>query len=186
MLSKTQQEQFLAKAQKLAPQLKYRTVDADAVITPVKDKSVWQDYRMEKGDLAGFLKDNDFANGSSFIVSMPETVVGQAAFSVDFCKGYADSPSRIQITIGELPQEVVNADMPYNGTLNGSWLQKEIINIDDLPCDVILPRRYSGKYIRFDMQNDRHRNIVSLLPTRSVFQSLTQNFILQLLAKLLT
>ena len=43
MLSKTQQEQFLAKAQKLAPQLKYRTVDADAVITPVKDKSVWQD-----------------------------------------------------------------------------------------------------------------------------------------------
>ncbi|MBE6359489.1 MAG: hypothetical protein E7057_09640 [Lentisphaerae bacterium] len=153
MLSKTQQEQFLAKAQKLAPQLKYRTVDADAVITPVKDKSVWQDYRMKKGDLAGFLKDNDFANGSSFIVSMPETVVGQAAFSVDFCKGYADSPSRIQITIGELPQEVVNADMPYNGTLNGSWLQKEIINIDDLPCDVILPRRYSGKYIRFDMLN---------------------------------
>ncbi len=153
MFSRSQQEFFLAKAETLKPQLKYREVPADAVVTPVKECSVWQDYRMEKGDLDSFLQNNDFANGSSFIVSLPETVVGQLAFTVNWHAGYADSPSRLQITVGELPQEVIAADEPYSGTLNGSWLQKEIINIDDLPCDVVLPRRYSGKYIRFDMKN---------------------------------
>ncbi len=153
MFSRSQQEFFLAKAETLKPQLKRWKVSADAVVTAVKDNAVWQDYRMEKGDLDSFLQNNDFANGSSFIVSLPETVVGQVVFSIDFCKGYADSPSRIQITVGELPQEVVNAALLYNGTLNGSWLQKEIINIDDLPCQVVLPRRYSGRYIRFDMLN---------------------------------
>ena len=153
MFSRSRQEFFLAKAETLKPQLKRWKVSADAVVTPVKECTAWQDYRMVKGDLDTFLQNNDFANGSSFIVSLPETTVGQLAFTIDFCKGYADSPSRLQITCGELPREVIDTGLPYNGTLNGSWLQTEIINIDDLPCNVILPRRYSCKYIRFDMLN---------------------------------
>ena len=153
MFSRSQQEFFLAKAETLKPQLKRWKVSADAVVTPVKECTAWQDYRMVKGDLDTFLQNNDFANGSSFIVSLPETTVGQVAFTIDFCKGYADSPSRLQITCGELPREVIDAGLPYNGTLNGSWLQTEVITIDDLPCQVVLPRRYSGKYIRFDMLN---------------------------------
>ncbi len=153
MFSRSQQEFFLAKAETLKPQLKRWKVSADAVVAPAKECTAWQDYRMVKGDLDTFLQNNDFANGSSFIVSLPETTVGQVAFTIDFCNGYADSPSRLQITCGELPREVIDAGLPYNGTLNGSWLQTEVITIDDLPCQVVLPRRYSCKYIRFDMLN---------------------------------
>ena len=151
MFSKSQQQIFLAKAQALTPELKHWIVPADALVIPVRDMDVWQDYRMEKSCLKEFLANNEFASGTSFIVSLPETSVGQLAFSIYSPNGYADSPSRLRITLGELPQEVISVDKPYNGTLNGSWLQTEIINIDDLPCQVILPRRYSCRYIRFDM-----------------------------------
>ena len=151
MFSANEQQEFLKKAQALLPEQQRWTVNADARVTPVEDKNIWQDYRMEKSDLAEFLDNTVFASGDSFMVSLPETTVGQLAFTLTSPCGYADSPSRLRITLGELPQEVIFADKPYHGTLNGSWLQTEIINIDDLPCDVVLPRRYSCKYIRFDM-----------------------------------
>ena len=151
MFSCEQQKEFIRKADELTPQLKRWVVNADALVTPVEDKNVWQDYRMEPSNLDEFLANNDFASGSSFIVKLPETTVGQLAFTITSPCGYADSPSRLRITLGELPQEVINATLPYNGTLNGSWLQTEIINIDNLPAEVVLPRRYSCKYIRFEM-----------------------------------
>ena len=151
MFSIEQQTEFLKKAAALTPKLKRWPVYADALVTPVEDKSVWQNYRMEPSNLDEFLANNDFASGNSFIVKLPETTVGQLAFTIMSPCGYADSPSRLRITLGELPQEVVNATLPYNGTLNGSWLQTEIINIDNLPAEVVLPRRYSCKYIRFEM-----------------------------------
>ena len=151
MFSIEQQQQFLNKAKELTPKLKFWEVAADAVITPCEDKSIWQNYSMKKGNLNEFLANNSFKNGDSFIVSLPETLVGQLAFKISSVSGYADSPSRLRITLGELPQEVIAVDKPYKGTLNGSWLQTEIINIDNLPTEVILPRRYSCKYIRFDM-----------------------------------
>ncbi|MBR7121391.1 MAG: hypothetical protein IKC94_04035, partial [Lentisphaeria bacterium] len=82
MFSRSQQEFFLAKAETLKPQLKRWKVSADSVVTPAKECTAWQDYRMVKGDLDTFLQNNDFANGSSFIVSLPETTVGQLAFTI--------------------------------------------------------------------------------------------------------
>lgn len=142
---------FLAKAQALMPELKHWQVDADAVVTPVRDTTAWQNCRLEKKNLKEFLSNHQFSNGSSFIVSLPETVVGQVAFSVFSVDGYGDSPSRLRITPMELPGEILSFDEPYHGTLNSSWIQSEIITIDDLPCNVILPRRYSCRYIRFDL-----------------------------------
>ena len=138
MFSIEQRTEFLKKAAALTPKLKRWPVYADALVTPVEDKSVWQNYRMEPSNLDEFLANNDFASGNSFIVKLPETTVGQLAFTIMSPCGYADSPSRLRITLGELPQEVVNATLPYNGPLNGSWLQTEIINIDNLPAEVVL------------------------------------------------
>ena len=151
MFNFEQQQQFIKKANALTPQLKRWVVPIEKLATPVFDENVWQNYTMKQSDLQEFLSTHSFANGDSFIVALPETLVGQLAFRLSSLQGYADSPSRLRITLGELPQEVVFADKPYNGTLNGSWLQSEVINIDDLPMDVVLPRRYCCKYIRFDM-----------------------------------
>lgn len=82
MFSKSQQQIFLAKAQALTPELKHWIVPADALVIPVRDMDVWQDYRMEKSCLKEFLANNEFASGTSFIVSLPETSVGQLAFSL--------------------------------------------------------------------------------------------------------
>ena len=143
--------EFLARAQALLPRLKEWEVPAAAVVTPVKDGAAWQGWRMTVAAPIAELSGRDMATGDSVIVGLPETVVGRLAFSLTSPGGYADSPSRLRITLGELPQEVLDPDKPYHGTLNGSWLQTEIVNIDDLPAEVVLPRRYSCRYIRFDL-----------------------------------
>ena len=143
--------EFLARAQALLPRLKEWEVPAAAVVTPVKDGAAWQGWRMTVAAPIAELSGRDMATGDSVIVGLPETVVGRLAFSLTSPGGYADSPSRLRITLGELPQEVIDPDKSYHGTLNGSWLQTEIVNIDDLPAEVVLPRRYSCRYIRFDL-----------------------------------
>ncbi|MCI5779602.1 MAG: glycoside hydrolase [Lentisphaeria bacterium] len=150
-MSHSQCRVFLDKARALTPQLKQWEVPADFEVAPVHDPRVWQDYRLDAVGPASALAERDLGTGESFLVRLPETVVGQLAFSLISPGGYADSPSRLRITLGELPQEVVFPDKPYRGTLNGSWLQTEIVNIDDLPAEVVLPRRYSCRYIRFDL-----------------------------------
>lgn len=150
-------EDFLDRAQDLLPRLKEWVVPASGVVAPVRDETCWQEWRMEKTATVAELSDRAFVTGDSFTVCLPETVVGHLAFRLISGNGYADSPSRLRITLGELPQEVLDPDKPYNGTLNGSWLQTEIVNIDDLPAEVVLPRRYSCRYIRFDLLGVPHK-----------------------------
>ena len=146
-----QSQRFLAKAENLLPRLREWEVPARHLVAPEMDKLAWQESRLVPVGTVDMLADRDFTTGDSFIVSLPETVVGHLAFRLVSQNGYADSPSRLRITLGELPQEVLDPDKPYHGTLNGSWLQTEIVNIDDLPAEVVLPRRYSCRYIRFDL-----------------------------------
>lgn len=61
-----------------------------------------------------------------------------------------DAPLRLRLVFGELPAEVADADLPYQGTLSQSWMQEEVINLDALPARVTLPRRYAFRYLRID------------------------------------
>jgi hypothetical protein len=47
-----------------------------------------------------------------------------------------------------MPCEIAESFDDYNGWLSRSWLQDEIINIDVLPTEIQLPRRYAFRYLK--------------------------------------
>ena len=146
-----QQHKWLEQAEALKPVLKHWRVEAAYAVTPVADGNAWQGCRMEREPLRPFLEKSRFAIGDLFIVELPESSVGRLHFSLSVLSGYADSPVRLKIVFGEFPLEMINDPDTYRGSLSRAWLQDETVNIDDLPCEFSLPRRYSCRYISFQV-----------------------------------
>ncbi len=147
----TKQTTWLERAEALKPCLKHWRVDAAYAVTPVADAAVWQGYRMKREALGAFLERSRFTIGDSFIVELPESTVGKLHFSLKVLNGYADSPVKLRIILGEMPLEVVTDPATYQGSLSRAWLQDETVVIDDLPCEFALPRRYACRYISFQV-----------------------------------
>ena len=46
-----------------------------------------------------------------------------------------------------MPAELAAESSEYDGWLSRSWIQEEIVHIDELPATLELPRRYSFRYV---------------------------------------
>jgi hypothetical protein len=62
-----------------------------------------------------------------------------------------DAPARLRFVFGEVPTDVAEPLYPYKGNLSSSWLPDEIVNIDNLPERVRLPRRYAFRYLKIEV-----------------------------------
>ncbi|GAA3331280.1 hypothetical protein GCM10020331_087240 [Ectobacillus funiculus] len=62
-----------------------------------------------------------------------------------------DAPLSLKLTFGEMPVEMAEPFSEYDGWLSSSWLQEETIYVDVLPARIELPRRYSFRYIKFEV-----------------------------------
>ena len=65
--------------------------------------------------------------------------------------GVFDAPVLIKFFFAETKTELDTDVSNYNGTLSGSWIQKEIVHVDALPCVLRLPRRYACRFIRMEI-----------------------------------
>ena len=91
--------------------------------------------------------------GDSFILDFGAHTVGQLQLTLS-PEPACDAPTRLKITLGEVPAEVAEPFDPYDhrkGTLSRSWLQDEVINIDLLPQTLTLPRRYAFRYVKIEI-----------------------------------
>jgi len=61
---------------------------------------------------------------------------------------HQDAPATIDFFIAENKKELNENINDYHGWVSSSWIQHEIIHIDDLSLPVKLNRRYAGRYIR--------------------------------------
>jgi alpha-L-rhamnosidase len=59
-----------------------------------------------------------------------------------------DAPCRLRLTFGESLYDVTEDLSSVETWISTSWLPDEVINVDYLPADVSLPRRYSFRYVR--------------------------------------
>lgn len=144
---------WLERAELLKPALNRQDTEACAVVFPVTDSAAWQGVRMRREPLEPFLAANTFASGGDFTVELPESTVGRVRFSVEAASGYPDSPVRLRLVFGETPFEITGCDQPFDAILSRSWLQDETFTLDDLPGEFTLPRRYSCRYIQFQVLN---------------------------------
>ena len=112
----------------------------------------WQGARIQETEpLLAASVPHGYQKGDHFIVIFPETVVGRLHFKVIAENGYGDSPTWLRMRFAELPGELKHWDDPFTGILNCAWLQEDTIHIDNLPADVTLPRRYSCRYVEFEV-----------------------------------
>lgn len=141
-------EQFIEKAQQLIPKLHETKVPPAAVIEVMADETAFQGWKTRvKADITT-LNQTVLGKGDSVMLDFGDHQVGYMTFKLKAVGSPADAPLRLKLIFGEMPCEMGESFDSYEGWLSRSWLQDEIINVDVLPCELTLPRRYAFRYVK--------------------------------------
>ena len=139
---------WLAKASRATPKL-FRTAKRPvAVINVVKDAAGFQGWKTVVSNKPESVCNRPLSPGDSFILDFGEHITGQLILSLRSFEVPVDAPVRLSLIFGEVPAEVAEPFDPYAGELTRAWLQDEVLNVDDVPQMVTLPRRYAFRYVK--------------------------------------
>lgn len=94
------------------------------------------------------LSDNLYGRGDSFILDFGQHLVGRLSVDIDCVGSPMDAPLYLKIQFAEIPYEMAYRSDKYDSWLSRSWIQEEIIHIDELPTTLKLSRRYSFRYVK--------------------------------------
>jgi alpha-L-rhamnosidase len=92
-----------------------------------------------------------YGKGDQVILDFGSHRVGYLSFHLGVEGVNVDAPARLRLTFGEIPYDVTENLHPCKTWISTSWLPDEIINVDWLPTDVELPRRYSFRYLKIEV-----------------------------------
>ncbi len=116
-------EVFLRKAEELKPKL---------IVT--KKEMLGEDRILKKGDEAFF----DFGDHYVGYLTVEFEPVGR----------HQDAPLYFEIQFFESPEEFKEKPERYHGWICPSWIQREQVHIDVLPCAYRFQRRYALRYVK--------------------------------------
>jgi len=135
-------------AESIKPKLHKAEVYPKEVIEVIKDPNAFQGCKTQTiGSIEG-LQEKSFGKNESLIVDFGDHQVGYLNLSIKPTGSLPDAPLRLKLIFGEMPCEIAESFDDYNGWISRSWLQDEIINIDVLPTEIQLPRRYAFRYLK--------------------------------------
>ncbi|RDW59419.1 hypothetical protein BP6252_12506 [Coleophoma cylindrospora] len=92
-----------------------------------------------------------YGRGEQLIVDFGSHRVGYLSFHLGVEGVNIDAPARLRITFGEVPYDVTESLHPCYTWISTSWLPDEVINVDWLPADIAMPRRYAFRYVKFEV-----------------------------------
>jgi alpha-L-rhamnosidase len=92
-----------------------------------------------------------YGKGDEVILDFGSHRVGYLSFHVGVEGVNVDAPARLRLTFGEIPYDVTENLHPCETWISTSWLPDEVINVDWLPTDVDMPRRYSFRYLKIEV-----------------------------------
>lgn len=92
-----------------------------------------------------------YGRGEEFILDFGSHRVGYLSFHLGVDGVNIDAPARLRVTFGEIPYDVTENLHPCNTWISTSWLPDEVINVDWLPTDVEMPRRYAFRYVKIEI-----------------------------------
>ena len=98
-------------------------------------------------EIAPQVQERILEQGSSVVIDLKNHYVGYFSFRMQWAEVYIDAPVRLAVRFCETKRELDDDFSAYKGSLCGSWLQEEIINID-FPGDYRMPRRYAARFIK--------------------------------------
>lgn len=100
-----------------------------------------------------FLSKKDLNKGDKIILDFGQHCVGKLNLHIESHGEPMDSPLYLHLKLAELPAELVIDSASYHGWISSSWIQEEYIHIDELPCDLKLPRRYAFRYVEIEVKD---------------------------------
>lgn len=143
---------WIEKAQALIPQLLEAKVYPKELIEVHSDEAAFQGWVKKTVEPYERVVHQSFDTGESFILDFGDHQVGYVTLKIKATESPQDAPLRLKLIFGEMLCEVAESFDGYNGWISRSWLQDEIINIDVLPCELKLPRRYAFRYLKVIVQ----------------------------------
>lgn len=139
---------WLQQAEHGTPKLFHTEKQAIAVIGVTKDAAGFQGWKVTDREPVNSIYHRPLLPGEGFILDFGEHLTGQLELSVQAFDIPVDAPVRLALVFGEVLAEVAEPLDSYAGTLARSWLQEEIVNIDEVPQTLRLPRRYAFRYVK--------------------------------------
>ena len=143
--------QFVAVAESLKPALRETLQPPRLLVRPVADPSSALRWRMEAEAPVEALAERVLKKGDVFTLDFGGHRTGYLSFRLEGVGRGVDAPVRLRFTFGEVPTDVAEPFYPYKGGLSSAWLPDEVINVDYLPQDVRLPRRYAFRYVKLEV-----------------------------------
>jgi alpha-L-rhamnosidase len=142
---------LVAVAESLRPALRETLQRPLFLVRPVAAPSAALRWRMESDGPAEALADRLLKKGDIFTLDFGGHRTGYLSFRLVGVGRGVDAPARLRFTFGEVPTDIAEPLYPYKGTLSSAWLPDEVVNVDYLPQDVRLPRRYAFRYVRVEV-----------------------------------
>ncbi|RKP49932.1 sugar hydrolase [Cohnella endophytica] len=142
---------FVDIAERLKPELIEQKIYPKRLVEIVADPEALHGWRVQGVGTYDSLHERKFEKGDSFVLDLGDHQVGYLTFSLQSAEARADAPVRLKFIFGEMPCEIGESFDEYNGWLDRSWLQDEIVNFDVVPGTYTLPRRYSFRYLKIEV-----------------------------------
>jgi hypothetical protein len=139
---------WLAKAAKATPKLIHTPRKPVGLVKPEKTDAGFQGWKLVPAGTVDSILNKPLVPGDSFILDFGEHFTGYFTFSLRQFDIPVDAPVRLGFVFGEVPADVSEPFEPYKGGLTRAWLQDEVMNFDDIPSAVRLPRRYAYRYVK--------------------------------------
>lgn len=140
-------ERLLEKAAAFKPEVKLTRHAAQNVVElvddPTKLAGVGTRFAYPCTDLAG----KSFKRDDRLILDFGQHNVGRFSLDLKHVGSPMDAPLTIKLKFAELPAELAASSADYHGWLSKSWIQEETLHFDELPVHLLLPRRYSFRYV---------------------------------------
>lgn len=138
---------LLEKAQKLTPELIFKQIKPVSLVTPVNDPGKFNHIGMKKFDEIINLPKYQLKRDDKLFIDFGNHYVGHFKVNIHHVGSPQDAPLALKIKFAEVPAEFNYHADDYDGWLSKSWIQEEIIHVDQLPIELKLPRRYAFRYV---------------------------------------
>jgi hypothetical protein len=156
-LVESRRTDWLRRAADAMPELHRKPVRPVALVKVEPDTASFQGWKVVTAGKPESVCNRPLLPGENFILDFGEHLTGQFVMDLRAFDIPIDAPVRLSLVFGEVPAEVAEPFDPYPGTLTRAWLQDEVVNIDDVPQTVRLPRRYAFRYVKITVvSSSRH------------------------------
>ncbi|KAM0284802.1 hypothetical protein ACHAQH_001722 [Verticillium albo-atrum] len=161
---------FAEKAERLLPTLHTWDVKPQQVIHFKPDEKAYFKLRPVHRLSIEALADRAWSKGEEFTLDFGSHNVGHLSFHLGAEGVNIDAPARLKLTFGETPYDVTEELHPCRSWISTSWLPDEVINVDWVPSDVSLPRRYAFRYLGVQIvdTSSKYKVKFSNITTRSL------------------